>query len=113
MQPARLRVRVHPGARRDELEGWRNGVLHAGVSGPEPGAAANAALIALVAERLDVTPAQVTILFGEQDRLKELAVDGLDQASAEARLDAPGPADRCPPRPGRAPRRSRRSRWPS
>lgn len=83
---ARLSVRVHPGARRDELSGVRAGVLHAGVTAVDPGAAANRALTGLLARRLGVGPEQIAIVSGADVRVKQIRIDGLGQAAADGRL---------------------------
>jgi uncharacterized protein YggU (UPF0235/DUF167 family) len=52
---------------------------------PEDGAA-NRALLGLVADRLGVPRRAATLVSGATSRLKVVAVEGLDDAAAEARL---------------------------
>lgn len=92
---ARLSVRVHPGARRDELSGIRDGLLHAGVTAVDPGAA-NQTVIGLLARRLRLGPERIAIVSGADARVKQVRIVGLGQAEAEARVRAPRPAGRWP-----------------
>jgi uncharacterized protein (TIGR00251 family) len=83
---ARIAVRVQPRARRNEITGMREGVLLVRVTAPPLEGRANRALCRLVADRLGVAPSRVNVIRGEHARDKLLAVDGLDQASADAKL---------------------------
>jgi uncharacterized protein YggU (UPF0235/DUF167 family) len=48
--------------------------------------AANAALVAYVAERLGLPRSRVTIVAGEKSRDKRVQIEGVDEASARAKL---------------------------
>jgi uncharacterized protein (TIGR00251 family) len=91
--PARLRLRVAPGARRSEIVGrlgdaWRVRVAAA----PERGRA-NAALVDLLADTLGLRRPQVRVVAGAGSRDKVVVLAGLAQADAEALLErAAGPA---------------------
>lgn len=75
-----------PRASRTALAGWRDGVLLLKVTAPPVDSAANAAVIELLAEALDVPKRAVTILRGETSRLKHVRVDGLALDEVRARL---------------------------
>lgn len=80
-----LAVRVSPRASRDALavEGDRLRVwLHA----PPVEGAANAALVALLADRLRLPPSAITIIRGANARNKQVALDGLSADEAWRRL---------------------------
>ena len=79
-------VTVSPGASRTELvgrhgDGWRARVAAA----PERGRA-NEALVALLADALDVPRARISVVRGQTARRKILAIDGLDLPEIERRL---------------------------
>jgi len=82
----RLSVRLRPGASRDELTGFRDGILLARVCAPPVDGRANRALCRLVAEAAGVAPSRVKVVRGSHSREKTLEIDGLDAAALEAAL---------------------------
>jgi uncharacterized protein len=78
---ARIEVRLRPGAPKDELLGFRDGVLQARVCAPPVDGRANRALCKLVARRLSIAPSKVTIVRGERSRDKLIEVAGTDAAA--------------------------------
>jgi hypothetical protein len=91
MDEARIEVRLQPRASRDELLGFRDGVLHARVSAPAVDGAANRALCRLIAAQARVAPSRVELLRGERGRSKLVRVAGL---TPEALLDALGATEK-------------------
>jgi uncharacterized protein (TIGR00251 family) len=86
----RLKVRVSPGAKRDEIVGWRGDVLRVRArAAPEKGRA-NEAVCTLIAAALDVPPRAVTVERGRASRDKVLLVDGLSADEVMSRLEGPG-----------------------
>ena len=84
---ARLRVRVAPGAGRSEIvgrygEGWKLKVT----SPPDRGRA-NAAVLRLLADTLDVPERSLALVAGHTSRDKVVELHGLDGAEAERRLE--------------------------
>ena len=85
----RLRVRVHPGARRTGLVGrLADGSLKVAVAAAPEQGRANRAVEALVAELLSLRRAQVKVVGGAAARLKQIAVEGLDASDVERRITA-------------------------
>jgi uncharacterized protein len=82
----RVRVRVQPGARRDEVGPWVDGVLRVKVSAPALAGRANRALVELIAAALGVTKSRVQVVRGATAREKVLEVEGLTDAEIGARL---------------------------
>jgi len=78
---ARIKVRVQARARKDELLGFRDGVLLARVSAPPVDGRANRALRRMIARRVGVSPSMVTIVRGERAREKLIRVDGVDPSA--------------------------------
>jgi uncharacterized protein YggU (UPF0235/DUF167 family) len=75
---ARFAVRLIPRGGADRVDGVSDeGVLQARVSAPAVSGAANAALVRLVAEELDVSRSSVRLVAGATGRLKLIMVDGL------------------------------------
>ncbi len=86
---ARLAVRVHPGARRAGLAGWReDGALKLAVAAPPEGGRANEAVVELIADTLGVARRQVTVARGGSSRSKTVEIEGLDEAEVRRRVDA-------------------------
>jgi uncharacterized protein len=83
---ATLRIRVQPRASRNEITGWKDGVLHARLTAPPVEGAANKACIELIADQLGVRRYQVQLAAGEKSREKTLEVKGISQSEAERLL---------------------------
>lgn len=84
----RVRLRVSPGARRNELvgrhgEGWR-----ARVAAPPEGGRANEALLDLLARELSLPRRSLSIVSGQAAREKVVEMEGIDRAETERRLEA-------------------------
>jgi len=84
----RLLVTLTPGTSSDTIvgrhgDGWKVRVAAA----PERGRA-NAALVALLAETLNVPPAAIRVAAGQTYRWKVVEIDGLDEGEAGRRLEA-------------------------
>ena len=74
----RFAVRLMPRGGVDRIDGVsEEGVLQARVSAPAVGGAANAALIRLLADELDVSRTSVRLVAGATGRHKLIMVDGL------------------------------------
>lgn len=87
----RIAVRLTPGARQDRIDGWDadpegRPVLKARVRARPVEGAANAALVELLAQALDVPRSRVAVARGDTSRLKRIDILGLDQAEALRRL---------------------------
>jgi uncharacterized protein (TIGR00251 family) len=81
-------VRVIPRARKTQLAGTREGALLVRLAAPPVDDAANDALIAFLAETLDVPRRSVRVVSGAHSRHKRLAIDGVSAAFVEIRLPA-------------------------
>jgi uncharacterized protein (TIGR00251 family) len=73
---ARLRVRVQPRARANEIVGVRDGVLLVRVTAAPTGGQANDAVRKLIARRLRVGVTRVAVARGSAAREKTLSVQG-------------------------------------
>jgi uncharacterized protein (TIGR00251 family) len=83
---ASVQVKVVPRASRSELAGWQDGVLRVRVAAPPEHGKANAALEALLAERLGVRKSAVRVVAGHAATRKRVEIDGLDRVEVERRL---------------------------
>ena len=86
--PLRLTVRAHPRASRARLR-WDGQTLQAWVTAAPAEGAANLALIAAIAEWLNVPRSAVRILAGARGRTKMLEVDGLTALPPASEIDLP------------------------
>jgi uncharacterized protein YggU (UPF0235/DUF167 family) len=81
----RLAVRLTPRGGRDAVEGWTRSPdgqvwLKARVAAAPADDAANEALRRMIAKALKKPASSVRIVAGAKDRLKQLEIDGLDEA---------------------------------
>jgi uncharacterized protein (TIGR00251 family) len=83
-----IEVRLRPRGHRDQLEGLRDGVLHARVTAAPVEGKANRALCRMIAKRLGVAPSRVKVVRGEKSRVKLVRVEGVDPANLRAGLGA-------------------------
>ena len=80
-------AQAHAGARRNGITGVHGGRLKIAVTqAPEKGKA-NKALIALLAELLDLKPSQITLISGEASTQKKFLISGVDPAWLRKRLE--------------------------
>ncbi len=87
---ARLSVRVQPGASRNEILRWEDGVLHLRVMAPPIEGRANAAVVAVLSGFLGVPKSSVSIVRGGRGRQKVVEIEGMvDEALAAAMERAP------------------------
>jgi hypothetical protein len=82
----RVDVRVTPRASRTAVEGVRDGRVLVRVTAPPVDAAANTAVIALLAQTLGIAKRQVTLVAGARSRTKGFCVRGLSEAELQRRL---------------------------
>jgi uncharacterized protein YggU (UPF0235/DUF167 family) len=86
---SRVRLRVHPGGRRERIEGFRaDGALAIEVTAAAEGGKANVAVVKLVSRVLGVPRAAISIAGGSASRSKWIEVDGLTLADIRARIAA-------------------------
>lgn len=78
-------VRVTPRARRTSLAREGN-ALHVWLTAPPVEGAANAALLALLAERLKLSRRAITLLRGETSREKLVAIEGITAEEFSQRI---------------------------
>jgi uncharacterized protein (TIGR00251 family) len=83
---ARLRLRVSPGAKRNEVVGRHGEGWKVRVAAPAEHGRANDAVLALLASALGVPRDRLTIVTGASSRDKVIGLDGLTPEEAERRL---------------------------
>jgi len=83
---ALLEVRVIPRAGRSGVAGLRDGALLVRLAAAPVDGAANAELIAVLADALHLPKRSVRIVSGERARTKRVQVDGMDSAAILAAL---------------------------
>jgi hypothetical protein len=82
-----VEVRVMPRAGRTRLAGVRGGALLVQLTAAPVEGAANDALVALLAERLDVPRRAISILSGARSRTKRVRVQGVPAGVVRERLE--------------------------
>lgn len=81
-----LTIRAKPRARRNSVDGERNGALVVSVTAAPEDGAANDAIKRVIAEALGVRIADVSLLRGGASRDKVLSISGLSMDDARRRL---------------------------
>lgn len=89
-----LRLRVLPGARRDEIAGWYGNAVRVRCQAPALNGRANEAVTEFLADVLGLRRADVTLVHGLRSRDKVVEVRGLTAGELYARLGIPAPASR-------------------
>lgn len=84
----RLDLRVSPRASRNAIDGVRDGRLVVKVTAPPVDAAANEAVVALLADRLDIPKRRISIVLGATGRSKTVELSGVTADAIRARLSA-------------------------
>jgi uncharacterized protein len=87
MPSARVRLRVSPGARRDELVGRHGEGWKVRVSAPPEDGRANDAVLDLLARELSLPRRSLSIVSGQTAREKVVLVEGIDRTESERRLE--------------------------
>ena len=82
----RLSLKVVPGASRDAIAGEHGDAIRVKLRAPPVDGRANAALLAFLAERLQLRPSALHLVTGETSRLKIVAISGLAADDARRRL---------------------------
>ena len=72
-----LPVRVHPGARQNAITGIHDGALKISLTAPPTDGRANGALIAFLAEVLNIARTRITLVTGATSRSKTLHLEAL------------------------------------
>lgn len=84
----RFTVRVQPRASRSEVAGPYGDAVKIRLTAPPVEGAANEALVAFLADRLDVPKSAVRITRGLRGRTKTVEVHGVDPRAARQRLES-------------------------
>jgi uncharacterized protein (TIGR00251 family) len=84
----RLQIHLQPRAARNRIVGVHGDALKVQVHAPPVDGAANAALVELLADTLDVPRRAIRILQGATSRKKVIEIATADPAACRRRLDA-------------------------
>lgn len=82
----RMDIRVSPRASKNKVDGVRDGRLVVKVTAPPVDAAANEAVVALLADEFDMPKRQITIVLGATGRSKTVELAGVTADAIRARL---------------------------
>ncbi|HUV53365.1 MAG TPA: DUF167 domain-containing protein [Dehalococcoidia bacterium] len=80
-------VHLQPGAKRDEIIGFRGDVLRAKVTAVAEKGRANQALLELVADAFGVPKSAIAIVRGQTSRNKVVSIQGLTREDLKAILE--------------------------
>jgi uncharacterized protein (TIGR00251 family) len=83
-----LSVRITPGARRNAVSAFREGVWHIKIAAPPVEGRANDELVAYLGRLLDVRRGAISVVKGHASRSKLVSVSGLTGEDISIRLTA-------------------------
>jgi len=86
----RIRVRLTPRSARNEIDGWRDGLLRVRVTAPPVDGKANEALERLIASALGVRKSAVSVVSGTRSREKTIAIEGYSEDEIHDLLGSAG-----------------------
>jgi uncharacterized protein (TIGR00251 family) len=83
-----LATRVTPNAGRNEITGWRDGVLQMKIAAPPEKGKANKELIDFLSQALGVKRYAISIIKGHTSRNKVIAIEGMSQEELIQKLNS-------------------------
>jgi uncharacterized protein (TIGR00251 family) len=83
---AKFRVRVQPGAKKNQVVAIQDGVVKVKITAPPVEGKANEALLTFLAGQLGVRRREVNLVMGKSSRDKLIEAPGLDEATVWQRL---------------------------
>jgi uncharacterized protein len=83
----RLKVRVTPNARSDQLVALSMDEVRMKIQAPAQDGKANTALVRLLSELLDCRKSQIQIIHGKKGRIKTIEIAGIDAPEVWRRLE--------------------------
>lgn len=84
---ARLHLKVVPSSSRDQIVGWLGESLKVKVKAPAEKGKANAAVIDLIASKLNIPRDSMSIISGETSPAKVIEILGVDDLQMKQRID--------------------------
>lgn len=82
----RLKVKVSPGASRDRIVGWLDDALKLQVRAQPEKGKANAAVISLLADQLQISAKRMSVVSGAASRTKMIEIDDLSDTELRQKL---------------------------
>ena len=82
-----ITVQVQPGASRNQVTRYTDGVLHVRIAAPPVRGKANRELIAFLSDILSVSRSSLSIEKGHTSRRKVIAVEGMEQGEVMERIE--------------------------
>jgi hypothetical protein len=85
-KPVRIAVQGHPGAKRNEVVRFEEGVWHIKIAAPPAEGKANKELVEFLSEVLDISKGRINIDKGTASHRKLIELEGITKEAAEERL---------------------------
>ena len=89
-QSTSLSIYVQPRASKTEISGMHDGLLRIRLAAPPVDGAANTALVAFIAERLNIAKSRVRVVSGLASRRKVVRIEGMSENAVAAALKIQG-----------------------
>lgn len=85
-----INIQVQPNARRNEVLGFEDGILHVKVAAPPVKGKANKELVLFLSQLIGVSKSSINIRSGLTSKRKVIAITGLDRDQIVERLKLSG-----------------------
>ena len=89
-QSTSIGIYVQPRASKTEISGMHDGLLRIRLAAPPVDGAANTALVAFIAERLNIAKSRVRVVSGLASRRKVVRIEGMSENAVAAALKIQG-----------------------
>jgi uncharacterized protein (TIGR00251 family) len=89
MKSTRIQIQIHPGAKKNEVLRFQDGVWHLKIAAPPVEGKANKELIEFLSEILGVSKSRITIDKGITSRRKLIVVEGMTDAEVTKQFQNP------------------------
>jgi uncharacterized protein len=86
---AKIKIHVQPGAKQNQISGFKEGVLYIRITAPPVEGKANEALIKFLSKQLDISKSRISIDSGQSSRLKLVTVSGLSPEQLIKQISVP------------------------
>lgn len=86
LEQTKISLHVSPGAKHNQLVGWKEGVLWLKIAAPPVDNKANEALIEYLSDLIDVSKSQIELVSGLGSKTKVVRVTGLKKETLMQRL---------------------------
>jgi uncharacterized protein len=87
-ETARLSVKIVPGAAQNKIVGWLGEALKIRVRAQPEKGKANIAVVAILADSLDISAGSISVCYGNKSKTKVIEIRGMSNAELRQKLSS-------------------------